>query len=400
MRALKVLAFSTLFPNNAQPRHGIFLLHRLAHLARVDGIELRMVAPVPWFPFASPMFGRYATYARAARFSEQRGIQVLHPRYPVLPKVGMTIAPTLLAAALLPTLAAVRRQGFDFDVIDAYYLYPDGVAAAILGAVLNRPVLLTAFGTDVTALPNYRGPRAQIGWAIARATTVTTVCRALAARLIELGTEPEKLHVILHGVDQRLFRPPQNRAAERDALGFTRPTLISVGHLVARKGMDLAIAALVDLPGLDLVIAGDGPEGDALRREAIELGVADRVRFLGHVEQERLPALLGAADALLLCSDREGIANVLMEAMSCGTPVVATPIWGSPEVVTVPEAGVLLANRSAEAVVAGVRQLLANRPCREATRHYAERFLWSDTAVRHAALLRTVAAEACPSLAA
>lgn len=394
MHTIKVLGLSTLFPNAAQPRHGIFLLHRLAHLAEVDGIRLRMVAPVPWFPSANPVFGRYAVYARVPRRSEQRGIEVLHPRYPVLPKLGMTIAPALMAAALLPRLLAMRRAGFDFDVINSYYLYPDGVAAALLGAWLNRPVLLTAFGTDVSLVPRHAAARAQIKWAVARAAGVTAVCQALKDGLLEAGAAAGKVQVILHGVDQDLFSPPADRMALRRRLGFDRPTLISVGHLIARKGHDLVIAALPDLPGTDLVIAGDGPEEAALRRLAARLGVDGRVRFQGHVEQAQLPALIGAADALVLCSDREGIANVLMEAMACGTPVAATPVWGSPEVVTAPEAGILLRDRSAGAVVEGVRRLLANLPDRAATRRYGERFAWSDTAARHAALIRRAAGAA------
>jgi glycosyltransferase involved in cell wall biosynthesis len=394
MHTIKVLGLSTLFPNAAQPRHGIFLLHRLAHLAEVDGIRLRMVAPVPWFPSANPVFGRYAVYARVPRRSEQRGIEVLHPRYPVLPKLGMTIAPALMAAALLPRLLAMRRGGFDFDVIDSYYLYPDGVAAALLGAWLNRPVLLTAFGTDVSLVPRHAAARAQIKWAVARAAGVTAVCQALKDGLVDAGAAAGKVQVILHGVDQDLFSPPADRMALRRRLGFDRPTLISVGHLIARKGHDLVIAALPDLPGTDLVIAGDGPEEAALRRLAARLGVDGRVRFQGHVEQAQLPALIGAADALVLCSDREGIANVLMEAMACGTPVAASPVWGSPEVVTAPEAGILLRDRSAGAVVEGVRRLLANLPDRAATRRYGERFAWSDTAARHAALIRRAAGAA------
>ena len=394
MHAIKVLGLSTLFPNAAQPRHGIFLLHRLAHLAQVDGIRLRMVAPVPWFPWSNPAFGRYAMYARVPRRSEQRGIEVLHPRYPVLPKLGMTIAPALLAAALLPKLLAMRRAGFDFDVIDSYYLYPDGVAAALLGAWLNRPVLLTAFGTDVSLVPRHAAARAQIRWAVARAAGVTAVCQALKDGLVEAGAAAGKVQVILHGVDQDLFSPPADRMALRRRLGFDRPTLISAGHLIARKGHDLLIAALPELPGTDLVIAGDGPEEAALRQLTVRLGVAGRVRFQGHVEQAQLPALIGATDALVLCSDREGIANVLMEAMACGTPVAATPVWGSPEVVTAPQAGILLRDRSAGAVVEGVRRLLANLPDRAATRRYGERFAWSDTAARHAALIRRAAGTA------
>lgn len=395
---LKVLSFSTLFPNEEQPRHGIFLRHRLAHLARVNDIQIQIVAPVPWFPWAHPAFGRYGVYSRVRQRAEEHGLAVFHPRYPVVPKIGMTVAALLMAAAMLPKLIAMRRT-FDFDIIDSYYLYPDGVAAMLLGLLLNRPVLLTAFGNDVSLLPNYAAVRIQILWALRRSAGVTAVCEALKSRLVELGADADKVRVILHGVDLNLFKPPIDRVMLRHRLGFDRPTLISVGHLIQRKGNDLAIAALADLPGTGLVIAGDGPEEASLRRLAITLGVADRVQFLGHVDQTLVPELLGAADALLLCSDREGIANVLMEALACGTPVAATPIWGSPEVLNTPEAGVLLKDRSVAAVVEGVRRLLASPPDRVATLKYAERFTWPETAARHAALIRSAVDAAQISLA-
>ncbi len=390
-QTLRVTCVSTLFPNEVQPRHGIFLRHRLRHLAHSGGIELRMVAPVPWFPSTHAMFGQYAAYARVPPRSCQEGIETLHPRYPVLPKIGMTMIPTLMAAALLPTLLTLRRDGFDFDVIDAYYVYPDGVAAALLGKILGRPVVLTALGSDISLLSLYALARTQIRWALARADGITTVCQALKDRMVALDVPTDNVQVIPHGVDLDHFRPLPDRAMQRHLLGFDRPTLISVGHLIARKRNQLALEALAELPCIDLVIAGDGPEEAALRRLATRRGVADRVRFLGHVDQRRLPALMGAADALLLCSDREGIANVIMESMACGTPVAATPVWGSPEVVNCPEAGVLFRDCGVAAVVEGIRRLLASPPDRYATRRYAERFTWSATAARHAAVLRDVA---------
>jgi teichuronic acid biosynthesis glycosyltransferase TuaC len=392
MTALKVLSFSSLFPNEAQPGKGIFLLHRLAHLAQVDGINVRMVAPVPWFPSTNPAFGRYSAFARAPRQSEQRGIAVVHPRYPAVPKVGMTVTPALMAAAVLPIMLAMRRNGFDFDVIDAYYLFPDGVAAALLGWLLNRPVLQTAFGTDVNLIPRHAAARGQLLWAVNKAAGVTAVCEALKDRLIALGADSDKIRVIVHGVDRDLFKPPADRKTLRARLGFVRPTLISVGHLIKRKGHDRVIAALRLLPGTDLVIAGAGPEASELRRLAADLGVAERVRFAGLVPQNQLPDLVGAADALVLCSDREGMANVLLEALACGTPIAATPVWGTPEVMTTPAAGVLLRDREPESVAEGVRQLLANPPNRAVTERHAEQFSWPKAAAQHAALIRAVTA--------
>ena len=388
---MKILVLSSLYPNDVQRRHGIFIEHRVAHLAR-PGDTVRVVAPVPWFPSAHPRFGRYAAFARVPAQATRRGIEVSHPRYPVVPKIGMAAAPWLMAAALYPHIAMLRRT-FDFDVIDSYYLYPDGVAAGLLARRFGRPFLMSALGTDVSLIPDYPAERRMILSAVARAAAVTTVCGALRDGLLALGADAGKVCVVEHGVDLRLFRPPADRDALRRRLGIDGPAILSVGHLIDRKGHDLVIRAAAALPGVTLMIAGDGPREATLRALAAALGVAERVRFLGHVDQQHLPDLYGAADVAVNGADREGIANVLLEALACGTPLVATPIWGSPEVVKVPEAGLLSADRSAGAIAAAIAQLLAALPDRAATRRYAERYDWRETGRQHRALLAAAVGE-------
>ena len=387
---MKILVLSSLYPNDVQRRHGIFIEHRVAHHV-APGDEVRVVAPIPWFPSGHPAFGRYGDFARAPHEAVRRGIAVTHPRYPVIPKIGMTAAPWLMAAALYPHIAKLRRT-FDFDVIDSYYLYPDGVAAGLLARRFDRPFLMSALGTDVSLIPQHRSERRMILGAVERAAAVTTVCGALRDELLELGAAPDKVTVVEHGVDLELFRPPADRAGLRRSFGLDGPTILSVGHLIDRKGHDLAIRAVAGLPRARLMIAGDGPRDAALRALVAELGVGERVTFLGHVDQQRLPDLYGAADIAVNCADREGIANVLLEALACGTPLVATPVWGSPEVVKVPEAGLLSADRSAEAIRAAITRLLSAMPDRAATRAYAERYDWRETGRQHRALLEVAVA--------
>lgn len=384
-RSMKILVLSSLYPNDAQRRHGIFIEHRVAHVVQ-PGDEVRVVAPVPWFPSGHARFGRYAAFAQAPRAAVRRGVSITHPRHLVVPKIGMRIAPALMAAALYRHVAAIRRD-FDFDVIDSYYLYPDGVAASLIARRFDRPFVMSALGSDVSEIPRDARARAMILAACAQASAVTTVAAALRDELIVLGAAPGNLHVVEHGVDLALFSPPADRAALRRQLGMTAPTVLSVGHLIDRKGHDFAIRAIARLPGVRLVIAGDGPREAALRALASSVGVADRVDFLGHVEQHRLPDLYGAADITASCSDREGIANVLLESLACGTPLVATPVWGSPEVVRTHEAGLLVADRSDAAIAEGIARLLADLPDRAETRRYGERYDWRETGRQHRALL-------------
>lgn len=387
---LRILTFTTLFPNAAQPTHGVFVANRLRELVASGEVEARVLAPVPWFPSAHPRFGRYAAYAAAPRAELLDGLAVGHPRYPVVPKIGPNLAPLSLYQAAARTLARWRRAGYEFDLIDSHFFFPDGIAAVLLGQRFGKPVTITARGTDLNLMPRYRVPRAMIRWAAARADGLITVSTALKQPLIELGVAPERVIVLRNGVDLTRFQPPIDRAAARTALGLVRPTLVSVGHLIERKGHHLVIEALAALPGVDLLVVGDGPEAAALRAAAQRHGVADRVRFLGALPHDALPRIYGAADALVLASSREGWANVLLEAMACGTPVVATPIWGTPEVVTTRAAGVLAAERSAAALAAGVRDLLGAPPPREATRRHAEQFGWGPTTEGQLSLFREI----------
>ena len=174
---MKILTFSTLFPNDIQPYHGVFVENRLRHLLeRCDGIESRVIAPVPWFPFAGSAFGQYGKYAAAPRRETRHGLEIDHPRYPVIPKVGMTLAPFLLYAASRGPVRRLLESGYDFDLIDAHYFYPDGIAAAMLGRQLGKPVVITARGTDLNLIPQYALPRRMILWAAAQAAGMITVC--------------------------------------------------------------------------------------------------------------------------------------------------------------------------------------------------------------------------------
>jgi glycosyltransferase involved in cell wall biosynthesis len=266
-------------------------------------------------------------------------------------------------------------------LIDAHYFYPDGVAAVMLGKMLGKPVTITALGTDITFIPSFYWPKKMILWAANQATAIVTVCQALKDELVTMGTSPQKIHVIKNGVDLAVFYP-QDKDACRQQLNLLGPTLLSVGNLIELKGHHLIIQAMRGLPEYSLLIVGAGPELARLKKISVDLGVADRVIFLGILPQDQLAAIYSAADALVLASSREGLANVLLEAMACGTPVIATNVWGSPELVNTHAAGLLIKERSGRAIAKAVRKMENSKPTRKATRAYAEQFSWDDTAFR------------------
>ncbi|HET7306565.1 MAG TPA: glycosyltransferase [Gammaproteobacteria bacterium] len=392
---LKILTFSLLYPNACQPSHGIFVEQRLRKLVESGEVEARVVAPVPWFPSSHRAFGRYGRYAAVPLREMRHDISVIHPRFPSIPKIGMNLAPTLVAGAMHKVLKGIIADGYDFDLIDAHYFYPDGVAATMLGRALNKPVVVTCRGDDVLQFPRFRRPRQLILEGAQRAAGLVTVSGDLKNALCELGVPAHRITVLRNGVDLKFFRPPADRQSVRRALGIDRPTLLSVGHLIERKGHHFAVAALQDLPGFKLVVVGErgteaGVMDTALKEQVRRLGLSDRVRFVGSKSHAELRDYYGAADALVLATAREGMPNVMLESLGCGTPVIATSAGGIPEILNVPEAGAMMRERTSAAVAESVRELFSRYPRREDTRRYAETLGWDATTRGQIALFERI----------
>jgi teichuronic acid biosynthesis glycosyltransferase TuaC len=375
---MKVLTFTSLYPNALQPRHGVFIEHRVRQLALSGQASVRVIAPVPWLPAAWSVLGRHAVLARVARREVRDGIDVRHPRFLAIPKLTSWFNPVTMALGALPEIRRLREEGGDFDLIDAHFLFPDAAAAALLGMWLGKPVIATARGTDANVFPGYRVPRAWIKWLARHVAALITVSASLREALLRLGIAPGSVSVLRNGVDLELFHPHGRRAA-RQALQLRGPTLLSVGHLLEDKGHALAIEALTELPDVELVIVGDGPQRAQLEAAARRYGVAERVRWTGTLPQLELTRYYSAADATVLASRIEGMPNVVLESLACGTPVIATAVGGIPEIVNAPEAGVLIERREAGAIAAAYRALMRNPPAASDVRRHAELFAWGPT---------------------
>ena len=375
---LRVLTFTSLFPSRARPRHGIFVETRLRHLMQDCAVDARVIAPVPWFPFSSPAFGGYASFAATPRrATRDSGLQVTHPRYLMLPKLGVSFQAGSMARAAAADIRALKASGWHPQIIDAHYLYPDGVAAALLAERLDIPFVVTARGTDVNVLAHMPGPSERILWAARRAAAVITVSGRLKDTLLALGVDASKITVLRNGVDAALFRPEDPHRA-RQHLGLPAGRLaICVGHLMPEKGHALAIESLPALPGWRLVFAGDGPLRDELGALARRLGVEERVIFRSAMPQKELRHLYSAADVMLLTSTREGWPNVVLESMACGTPVVAVDVGAVVEMITQPNVGRIVAARDPAQIAAAVIELVGSPAQRSQIRAHASRFDWA-----------------------
>ena len=388
---MRVLTFTNLYPSAALPRHGIFIEHRLCQLLSTGSVEARVVAPIPWVPSSSRLFGQYATYSRVPSSEQRRGVQIHRPRFLAVPKLTSWINPYSMALSAARTLRKLQQEQ-DFDVIDAHFVYPDGAAAVLLGKWFGKPVVVSARGTDIHTFPQYRVPRMWIEWVLREAAALVSVSGSLATRLQQLGAPASKISVLRNGVDLKLFAPGDRDVLRRE-LNLRGPLLLSVGHLVMDKGHHLVIEALPHLPDTNLVIVGDGPMRSRLQSLATELGVAGRVTWSGNVDQQTLVKYYGAADATVLASKEEGMPNVLLESMACGTPVVSADVGGASEVVDAAEGGILLKERTEQAIVEAVRALTERPRPQAAVRKHAERFSWSATTEGLLALFERVRAQ-------
>lgn len=321
-------------------------------------LPLMVVAPVPWFPMQG-LIRLFHPYFRppAPRHEVQQGIDVYHPRFFSIPGFCKSWDGLFMALGSYRLLSRLKRQK-GFDIIDAHFAYPDGYAATLLGKWFKVPVTITLRGTEV---PLSKDParRDRIVQALALADRVFSVAEALKRHVVGLGVDSDKILVVGNGVDSGKFTAmPKSEARLAMGLPQDAPILITVGGLVERKGFHRVIECLPSLrqrfPGLRyLIVGGPCAEGDwrpQLEALVAQLGLQDAVHFLGAMPAERLRVPLSAADVFTLATRNEGWANVLLEAMACGLPVVTTDVGGNREVVCNQELGTVVPFGDADAL--------------------------------------------------
>lgn len=376
---MNVLLFTTLFPNNIQHRHGVFIENRMKELVqRYPDVKVKVVAPVPYFPSWLPV-SDYKKYSNVA-FQEQRcGVDVLHPQYWVIPKVGMNITPYFLYHASVKALTQVIESGFIPDIIDAHYFYPDGVVAQWLGEKFNIPVMVTARGSDINYIPQNNIAAKRIQRTLMQAQSTAAVSQALKKSMQSIAPQAKPPNVLRNGVDLTVFKPDVPFSQQSLVIEPHEKLVLSVGNLIELKGHHLVIEAVALLENTKLAIVGDGEMRKELEALVITLGLNEKVLFIGNIQQQALIEFYANADLLVLASSREGMPNVLLESLACGTPVVATKVGGCEEVVTDPIAGQLIEQRTVANIASAIKDVLnRNTPCVE-VREFAKQFSWDET---------------------
>lgn len=378
---MRILTFSSLFPNATDKTFGVFIYQRMAHVHRRPGNHVCVVAPVPYFP-SWLRIARWRALGEIPRVEEIGGMTIYHPRYLMLPRVSMYVQGLLIFLGSFLLVRKLHRQN-SFDCIDAHYIYPDCFAAVMIGKLLRLPVVASARGTDINLYPKFLGLRPMIRWTLKNSAGNIGVCQALADEMIALGAPSEKVTVIGNGVDLERFHPVDRTEARRK-LEIPDHVLVAVavGALIPRKGFQFLIPAVASIakrfPKLRLYVVGKGDQSE-LKALAQSQGVADRVFFAGSRPNEELNIWYSAADVSCLVSSREGWPNVVLESLACGTPVLATGLWGVPEILVSPELGIMVQQDITE-IANGLALALTRTWDRNLIINYAHTRTWSVVA--------------------
>ncbi|MFZ5485073.1 MAG: glycosyltransferase [Pseudomonadota bacterium] len=379
----RLLVYSSLFPHPGDPNAGVFIRERMFRVARDHALVV--VSPKPWSPFDG-LIRRFRPRFRpvAPRWELQQGIEVHAPRFFSLPGLFKSWDSVFMALGSYLTVRRLQRD-FGFDLIDAHFGYPDGHAASLLGRWLKVPHIVTLRGSERTYVesPPFRKRIASGLRAASRVIGVSDSLRKLAVRL---GVPEARTIAIGNAVDSDKFQPmPQAEARARLGLPGDARIIVSVGWLIERKGFHRVLEILPDLvkrfPDLHYLIVGGatGPDSmEAALHQMVEaMGLAGRVHFLGPMPHDALKWPLSAADVFVLATRREGWANVFLEAMACGLPVVTTEVDGNAEVVCHPALGRLVPFGDSDALRESVAEALVQPWDRVAIRDHAESQGWA-----------------------
>lgn len=382
---MRILSISTLFPNPVKPSFGVFVGNQMrAVLARGD-VDLTMISPIGMPPWPLSTRPPYARLRSIPEVSEAVGMKVHYPRFTLLPKIGGDTNPGRIASAVLPLVRKLHAEK-PFDLVDAQFFFPDGPAAAIVARELGLPLTIKSRGADIHFWGQRPRALSQMRKAADQAAGLLAVSQALRDDMIALGMPADRIGVHYTGLDRDKFHPIERGAARALVSAMPNlhiwsegPLLVTPGALIPRKSQGLVIEALTHLPEARLALAGAGEDEANLKALAQRLGVADRVHFLGLVNHDVLPHVLCAADVLVLPSASEGLANVWVEGLACGTPIVIPDIGGAREIVKDRSAGRLV-SRTPESIAEAVADILADPPSQADVAENVSRFSWGVNA--------------------
>lgn len=376
---MRVLSFAYCFPSGENPTWGVFVLQRLEALAKQ--VDLEVASPVPVFPLVTRLRQRLPEPVEVVR-----GLTVHHPRFFYVPGVLKHLDGYFYGRGCEGWMTEYVRRRRP-DLLDAHFVWPDGVGVARLARRFEIPYVITLRGKILEHM-QFPKDRRQCAEALRGAAAVISVSGPMADVAADMGVPRDCLHVIPNGVDLERFAP-RDRLEARRALGLPLDgrLLVTVAHLKVTKGHGEVVEALARLPAdVRLVIVGGdldrGQYRAALAGTIRRLGLGDRIDLVGRQPYDRVPLYLSAADVVVLASYREGCPNVVLEGLASGRPVVATRVGAVPDLVFAGENGVMVPVRDAGALADGLAEVLARSWSAEAVRASRSVRSWEDVAAQ------------------
>jgi len=358
---MKILLITNLFPNNKEPNRGIFIKQEVAELAKL--CEIKVIAPVPWFPLSIPVFRKWSLNAQIVSKETIAGIETYHPKWFMIPKLFF-FRPFFGFFLFISILSMVKGiyKNYKFDIIYAPWVYPDGFASVLLGRILKKPVVMHALGCDINFHTRFYVRRLMIKYCLQSAKKTIAVSSALKDKIESLGIKKDKVVIVFNGIDNTLFSALDSKKCREELkLPLDEKLILFVGSLEEVKGVEYLIRAFARIvPKVDckirLLMIGKGKQEIRLREIIQELSIEQFVTLVGEIKHDLIPKWMNAADLFCLPSIREGMPNVVLEALSCGKPVVATRVGGIPEVLAGEPRSVLVEPGDIESLSQGLEK--------------------------------------------
>ncbi len=365
---MRVLLISNLYPNCKELTRGIYNKQQIAELARL--CDVQVVAPLPWYRMKG-----------VPRSEVADGIQVYHPPYFMIPRIGRSLYGFFFFLSLIGVIKKIQSD-FDFDLILANWAYPDGVGSYYIGKALRKKVVIGVLGTDINNYSKFFIRRNIIGHALRHCDAVFAVSDDLKRKVATLGVPDSNIFVVRNGINKDIFNQ-LNKAECRKRIGLPldKTIVLFVGNLVEVKSVETLVGAFAGLR-VDalLVLVGDGPLEETLRAKVKDLGIEDRVIFAGRNTHDAIPIYMNACDIFCLPSRNEGCPNVVLEAMACGVPIVATNVGGIPELVNDSKLGILVAPENSRSLADALIKAFDRQWDYDAIARHGSQFTWAENA--------------------
>ena len=383
--APKVLVLSRNYPNSVTPILGLWVKGLVTHLAQL--CEIKVIAPTPYCPPLPGLkgFTRFRSIERALRVD---GVEVLHPRFITGPGYSTYNIESSLYYWSIRHYIDKLRKTFPFELIHAHFSYPDGVVAAKLAARYNVPFMITEHASWTPWMNDYPKVNRQAVWASERSAFHIAVSRFARQTIASYTGETEKLRILPNGVDVENFTPRTNG----DRMDPNQ--ILYVGFMRRVKGVDVLLRAMQIVvernPKLKLVLVGGGVYRHSQAQElelhemTKELGIEKNVSFVGIKTPAEVASYMRQSSVLVLPSRKETFGAVLVEALACGTPVVATTCGGTTDIVD-ESVGKLVPTEDSRALAEAILDIVSDRDRYDSKklRDYAvSNFGWSDVARR------------------